>query len=91
MHPYFNSTWNSYRQVAMQTAGPGQLILMLFDGAIRFLEQAQRGFAFEDPIQFNQTINDNLLRAQAVISELNYSLNIQEGGELAATDRKSVV
>ncbi len=28
--------WSSYRQVATQTATPGQLVLMLFDGAIRF-------------------------------------------------------
>ena len=33
--------WQSYRQVATSTATPGQLVLMLYDGAIRFLEQAR--------------------------------------------------
>jgi len=80
--------WKSYRQVATQTASPGQLNLMLFDGAIRFLEQARRGFIIEDPLEFNLTINNNVLRAQAIIRELNASLNLKEGGELATTLRR---
>jgi flagellar protein FliS len=80
--------WKSYRQVATQTASPGQLVLMLFDGAIRFLEQARQGFAIEDPLEFNLTINNNVLRAQAIIRELNASLNLQEGGDLATTLRR---
>jgi len=80
--------WQSYRQVATQTASPGQLVLMLFDGAIRFLERARLGFAADDPLEFNQTINNNVLRAQEIISELNLSLNLAEGGEFAATLRR---
>jgi flagellar secretion chaperone FliS len=75
--------WQSYRQVATQTASPGQLVLMLYDGALKFLEQARTGFTFDDPREFNETINNNLLRAQAIINELNYSLNMPEGGEFA--------
>ncbi len=79
--------WTSYRQVATQTATPGQLVLMLFDGAIRFLEKARRGFVLEDPLEFNLTINNNVQRAQAIIRELNSSLNLAAGGELATTLR----
>ena len=80
--------WQSYRQVATQTASPGQLVLMLFDGAIRFLERARLGFAADDPLEFNQTIHNNVVRAQEIISELNFSLNLDQGGELAATLRR---
>jgi flagellar secretion chaperone FliS len=80
--------WKSYRQVATQTAPPGQLVLMLYEGAIRFLEQARLGFTKEDPAEFNTTINNNILRAQEIILELNLSLNTTEGGELAATLRR---
>jgi flagellar protein FliS len=80
LHP-----WNSYRQVATQTASPGQLVLMLYDGAIRFLERALAGFEIEDPAQCNQTINNNVLRAQQILDELTASLNLSEGGDLAAT------
>lgn len=80
--------WNAYRQVATQTASPGQLILMLYDGALRFLEQARIGFAAEDPVEMNETVNNNILRAQAIIHELNVSLNMREGGALADTLRR---
>ena len=80
--------WQSYRNVAIQTASPGQLILMLYDGAVRFLEQARAGFSFEDPLEFNQTICNNVLRAQAIINELNYSLNMDAGGDHAANLRR---
>ena len=80
--------WSSYRQVATQTATPGQLVLMLFEGAIRFLEQARRGFELEDPLEYNLTISNNIIRAQDIINELNLSLNMREGGEFAANQRR---
>ena len=67
----------------MQTASPGQLVLMLYEGAIRFLEQALQGFAKEDLAESNEAIHNNLLRAQQIIHELNVSLNMKEGGEFA--------
>lgn len=78
----------SYQQVATQTAPPGQLVLMLYEGAIRFLERALAGFKLEDPAAFNQTISNNVIRAQDIIFELNVTLNIQQGGELAMTLRR---
>jgi flagellar secretion chaperone FliS len=78
---------HSYRQVATQTATPGQLVLMLYEGAMRFLEQARKGFEHDDPLEFNRTINNNIQRAQAIIQELNDTLNLQAGGQVAATLR----
>jgi flagellar protein FliS len=83
-----NNPWQSYRQVATRTASPGQLVLMLFEGAIRFLERAQAGFRLEDPVEFNTTINNNILRAQDIIRELDFSLNVEQGGELAIQLRR---
>jgi flagellar secretion chaperone FliS len=79
--------WNSYRQVATQTASPGQLVLMLYDGAIRFLEHARRGFAHEDPSEANEAIHNNLSRAQDILHELNMSLNMEAGGEFSTRMR----
>jgi len=79
--------WQSYRQVATQTASPGQLVLLLYDGILRFLEQARLGFAKDDPKEFNEAINNNLQRAQAIINEMNQSLNMAEGGEFASRMR----
>jgi flagellar protein FliS len=80
--------WHAYREVAVQTASPAQLIVMLYDGAIRFLQRASQGFNQEDPAEFNQTINNNVLRAQAIIHELDRSLDMEKGGEFAATMRR---
>jgi flagellar secretion chaperone FliS len=83
-----NKPWDSYRKVATQTATPGQLVLMLYDGALRFLEKAMTGFEYQDPLLFNQTINNNILRAQAIIHEMNASLNMEAGGEVASNFRR---
>jgi flagellar protein FliS len=83
----FQSPWNSYRQVALQTAAPGQLVLMLLEGAIRSLDRAEAGFSIEDPAEQNESIHNNIQRAQDIINELNMALNIEEGGKLAHTLR----
>jgi flagellar secretion chaperone FliS len=71
----------------MQTAAPGQLVLMLLDGAIRFLDKAEHGFALDDPAEANQTIHNNIQRTQEILHELNMSLDLKQGGELACTLR----
>jgi flagellar secretion chaperone FliS len=80
--------WQSYRQVATRTASPGQLVLMLYEGAIRFLERAQSGFNLEDPVEANTTVNNNIIRAQEIIRELDFSLDLDKGGELAVQLRR---
>ncbi len=75
--------FQTYRQAATRSAPPGQIVLMLYDGVLRFLGQAQTGFALDDPKEFNETINNNIQRAQAIINEMNASLNMAEGGEFA--------
>jgi len=80
--------WESYRKVAAQTASPGHLVLMLYDGAIKFLERALAGFVCTDPLQFNETINNNIVRAQAIIQEMNGNLNMKAGGEVADNFRR---
>ncbi len=74
-----NNPWQSYRKVAVQTASPGHLVLMLYDGAIKFLERSLEGFNRQDPLEFNQTINNNIVRAQAIIHELNSRLDMEQG------------
>ena len=78
----------SYKTIATQTAPPGQLVLMLYEGAIRFLERALAGFQHEDPLEFNATINNNVIRVQEILNELNNSLDLQQGGDLAVTLRR---
>lgn len=70
----------TYRSNAVLTASPGQLVLMLYDGALRALAGARGGFALEpdNPRRF-EVINTQLLKAQAIISELQGTLNLDAG------------
>jgi flagellar protein FliS len=77
--------WKSYHQTATLTAPPGQIILMLYDGALRFLDRALTGFNHTDPAQLNMTVHNNLQRASDIIRELDCVLNLEKGGELAET------
>lgn len=79
--------WKSYRQIAAQTAPPGQLILMLFDGALRALDQALLGFDCTDVGERNTAIHNNLRKAVDIVRELNSSLDMEAGGQLADTLR----
>ena len=83
-----NNPWQSYRKVAVQTASPGHLVLMLYDGAISFLEKALHGFTYKDPAQFNQTISNNIIRAQNIIREMNIRLDMERGEDVAENLRK---
>lgn len=74
----------AYQAQSILTASPGQLVLMMYDGTLRFLAQARAGFSLpeEDPGRIAQ-INTALLRAQAVIAELQVNLDHSAGGEIA--------
>ncbi len=74
----------AYQAQSVLTASPGQLVLLMYDGALRFMGQARAAFALpERTPQRIERINTALLRAQAVIRELQASLNHEAGGEVA--------
>ena len=73
---------SAYRANAVGSAKPENLVVMLFDGAIRFLGAAIRAFDHEDPLDFNLTIHTNITKTQAIIRELNNALDLDNGGEL---------
>ncbi len=65
----------AYKEAAILTASPEQLVVMLYDGAIRFLRQGEMAMR-EGMIA--QT-NDRLQRAEAIIDELLGTLNMDAG------------
>jgi flagellar protein FliS len=76
----------AYHAQSVLTASPSQLVLMLFDGALRFLAVAKDGFNQPEtnPRRF-EIINNNLQKAQNILAELQGSLNHEAGGEIAIT------
>lgn len=69
----------TYKQTAISTQSKGRLVVMLYDGAIRFLRQGRQAMQNGN---YSQKSAD-LARARDIIFELNNSLNLQEGGALA--------
>jgi flagellar protein FliS len=77
------SKLNIYRKTATTTASPGELVLMLYDGALRFMAAAELGFQEEHFARQNEQIHNNILRTQAIITELQATLNMEKGGEFS--------
>ena len=76
----------TYRANAVLTASPGQLVLMLYDGALKAIALARENFeaAGENPRRI-EVINQQLLKAQTILAELQGGLNLEAGGEFART------
>uniref|UniRef100_A0A7C4EII8 Flagellar export chaperone FliS n=1 Tax=Fundidesulfovibrio putealis TaxID=270496 RepID=A0A7C4EII8_9BACT len=74
----------AYLQTQIATTTQGDLLIMLFDGCIKFLRQAKERMAERDFAQKGILIS----RALDVLAELQGSLNQQKGGELAENLRK---
>jgi len=80
--------WDSYRKVAAQTASPPTWSSCFMTEPSGFLERALAGFDCADPLQLNQSVNNNILRAQAIIHEMNATLDMEAGGEISANFRR---
>lgn len=76
---------NPYQKASIETASPGQIILMLYDGALRFLAQANDGFKLQNPIERNEVVNNNIVRVLNIIAELKDSLDHKVEGDIPKT------
>ena len=74
----------AYQQTAIGTQSKGRLIVMLYDGAIKFMKLAVRELEAGNFSSKGQYIN----RAQDIINELNAVLDTEAGGELATNLRR---
>lgn len=72
---------NAYRETNIKTASQGKLIIMLYDEAIRQLDTAAELLKGESP-QYDK-VNNAVLRAQDMVTELMVSLDFDKGGEVA--------
>lgn len=67
--------YQAYRQTQVSTASQGELLLMLFDGAIRFARQGQDHMGKGEI----EEASFKLIRAQDIVNELILSLNLEVG------------
>lgn len=67
-----NNPYQQYKQNSINTATPAELTLMLYDGAIKFVNMAKIHIEAKNLPETNNSI----LRAQAIVQELNITLNM---------------
>ncbi len=66
------SALNQYKQNTVLTATPEELTLMLYDGAIKFMNIAKYSIKNND----KERAHKSLIRAQDIVVELNSTLNM---------------
>ncbi len=67
------SPYQKYQQAQTQTASKPKLLIMLYDGAIRFVKAGIEGIEERD----YEKANNNLCKAQAIVHELISALNFE--------------
>jgi flagellar protein FliS len=78
--PVYSAPTAAYKQQSILTATPGQLVVMLYDGCLRFLHQGAHAMR-EGRLAEAGT---RLSRAEAIIDELLSTLDMEKGGEIAS-------
>lgn len=69
----------AYANNQVNTASKKKLLMLLYDAAIRNLEQALGGLEEKDLAK----VNERLVKTQEILSELMLSLNMEVGGDLS--------
>jgi flagellar protein FliS len=77
----YQSLAHRYKEVAVKTANPLQLVVMMYDAAICSLQEAKDQIKHKDIAGRSRSIN----KCISIISELQSCLNINQGGEIAAS------
>lgn len=67
-----SNPYQSYQQNSVNTASPGELTLMLYNGCLKFIHQAKKAIE-EKNIEMKNT---NIQKAQTIIQELMVTLNM---------------
>lgn len=76
-----NAYMNQYQNNQVSTATPEQLLIMLYDGAIRFVRQAIAALDAKNMEEKSRYIN----KASAIVSEFRATLDHGIGGEISAS------
>jgi len=74
-----DNRYQAYRQIEVNTTNRGKIVVMLYSGAITFLNKAKSYMEEKD----FENKSKYLTKALNIIEELNVALDMQKGGEIA--------
>jgi len=80
MSVYSAASTAAYKQQSVLTATRGQLVVMLYDGCLRFLNQAAYAMREGEWAEADR----RLARAEAIVDELLTTLDLERGGVIAS-------
>ncbi|MFP4431956.1 MAG: flagellar export chaperone FliS [Spirochaetota bacterium] len=72
---------NAYKQTTVKTANQGQIIVMLYDEAVKQLDYAKQ--LLDEGTKELDKVNNAIGKAQDILTELTVSLDFEQGGEMA--------
>jgi flagellar protein FliS len=82
----YQNALSTYRETRIKTASQGQLIIMLYDEAIKTLDRGLELLAAhnrkKNPSNIEK-IGKSVMKAQEIITELTVSLDFEQGGDIA--------
>ena len=82
----YNNALSTYKETKVKTAGQGQLIIMLYDEAVKQLTRAVELMDSKnqkkDPGKIEQ-ISKAVMKTEEIITELMVSLDFDRGGEIS--------
>jgi len=84
VNPYANATATKYKTLEVNSSNRLKVVVMIYDAAIASLKQAVHCHGKNDLVRRNQFIS----RTQFIVQELNNSLDLQRGKDIAATLKK---
>ncbi len=81
----YSSGYNAYREVGVKTASQGKLVVMLYQGACSHLEDAIAMIQPDGKIVADniESFGVHVQKVQDIITELQVSLDMEKGGEIA--------
>ena len=81
----YQNAYSAYQKNNVSTASQGRLVVLLYEGAIKHLTAAKKLFGQENKLKPNQIeqFGIHIQKTQAIITELQVSLDMEKGGEIA--------
>ena len=81
----YQNAYAAYQKTNVNTASQGRLVVLLYEGAVKHLKSAINLFGQDDKLKPGdiEQFGIHLQKAQAIITELQVSLDMEKGGDIA--------
>ena len=81
----YQNAYAAYQKTNVNTASQGRLVVLLYEGAVKHLKAALNLFGQDDKLKAGdiEQFGIHLQKTQAIITELQVSLDMEKGGDIA--------